>query len=234
MHTLWGTCRLRSARWTKGIVGGPGAARGRADAAHPGRHARVLAARERQGRGARGGARPGQVDAADGGAAPTDRGAQEHHAECAHRGQAAAPPLGSDAHGASHRQPAVQRDQVFRSWWARGGLLDARSERALLQVSDRGQGIAESEIALLFKPFQTTSSRPTAGEPSTGLGLAIVRKLVEANGGQITVRSSLHEGSTFTVHFPVARSSATQLVETGAPRPPRLLGKRPRPNRGQS
>lgn len=120
-----------------------------------------------------------------------------------------------------------------------GGRIDIVLSRdgdcVVLDVSDQGQGIAEAELALLFRPFQTTSARPTAGESSTGLGLAIVRKLVQANGGEISVRSSLHQGSTFSVRLPVARGSATQLAQgAGERRAPPLLGKRSRPNRGQS
>jgi signal transduction histidine kinase len=89
--------------------------------------------------------------------------------------------------------------------------LSRRGAYAFLAVADHGQGIAEAEVPLLFRPFQTTSARPTAGEPSTGLGLAIVRKLVEANGGEISVQSCLQRGSTFTVKFPIGRASSVEL-----------------------
>lgn len=77
--------------------------------------------------------------------------------------------------------------------------------QAVLAVIDHGPGISDVEVPLLFRPFQTASARPTAGESSTGLGLAIVRELVEANGGEVSVRSRLHEGSTFEVRFAIPR-----------------------------
>jgi signal transduction histidine kinase len=80
---------------------------------------------------------------------------------------------------------------------------------ALIRVQDHGQGIAESELPLLFRPFQTTSTRPTAGEQSTGLGLAIVHKLVEAHGGTVSVESALERGTTFTVSLPIAEHATS-------------------------
>lgn len=85
--------------------------------------------------------------------------------------------------------------------------LQQRGAHVVLSVADHGQGISEAELPLLFRPFQTTSARPTAGELSTGLGLAIVHKLVEANGGEVSVSSILHRGSTFSVKLPVPGAS---------------------------
>lgn len=99
----------------------------------------------------------------------------------------------------------------------RGGRVEVtlarRDAQAVLSVRDHGPGISELEVPLLFRPFQTASARPTAGEPSTGLGLAIVRELVEANGGEVSVRSKLHEGSTFEVRFTIPRVSVGKLTQ---------------------
>lgn len=76
--------------------------------------------------------------------------------------------------------------------------------RLEIWVSDRGQGIDESEIRELFKEYSFISNRPTKGEKSNGLGLAIVRKLVEAHSGEITVSSKKGAGSRFTVSLPIA------------------------------
>jgi signal transduction histidine kinase len=91
--------------------------------------------------------------------------------------------------------------------------LTRRDSQAVLSVIDHGPGISEVEVPLLFRPFQTASARPTAGEPSTGLGLAIVRELVEANGGEVSVRSRLHEGSTFEVRFTIPRVNVGKLAQ---------------------
>jgi two-component system NtrC family sensor kinase len=49
----------------------------------------------------------------------------------------------------------------------------------------------------LFVPLFTTKPR------GIGLGLAVCRKLMDANGGRIEVRSEPGKGATFTVHLPV-------------------------------
>lgn len=72
-----------------------------------------------------------------------------------------------------------------------------------ISVTDQGQGIPEKEIEKLFKPFQKTSVRATAGESSTGLGLCIVKKIVEAHNGNIWVESKVGQGSTFHVNLPI-------------------------------
>lgn len=83
-------------------------------------------------------------------------------------------------------------------------LAVGRSDgHAWVRITDHGVGIAQAELPLLFRPFQRTSSRPTAGETSTGLGLAIARRLVQAHGGTIDVRSELAQGTEFSIHIPL-------------------------------
>ncbi len=77
----------------------------------------------------------------------------------------------------------------------------------ILSVTDQGQGIAPDEIKDLFKPFKQTSSKSTQGEKGHGLGLAIVQKVAEAHNGNVEVTSTLGEGSTFSLHFPIPSNS---------------------------
>jgi signal transduction histidine kinase len=77
-----------------------------------------------------------------------------------------------------------------------------------VEVSDEGPGIPEPELPALFVPFGRTSVRPRDGQPSTGLGLAIVRRVLEAQGGTITARSTVGVGSTFRFTLPVAVPAA--------------------------
>ncbi|WP_173060714.1 sensor histidine kinase [Sulfurimicrobium lacus] len=60
---------------------------------------------------------------------------------------------------------------------------------------DRGEGIPESEIELIFNPFASST------DDGLGLGLTICRSIVKSCGGQIRVFSSLDSGSIFTITF---------------------------------
>ena len=75
---------------------------------------------------------------------------------------------------------------------------------ALLEVQDRGQGIAPQDIGRLFEPFYTTKP-PGRG---TGLGLAICYGIVRDHGGRIEVESAVGRGSTFRVRLPLAPGAA--------------------------
>ncbi len=65
-------------------------------------------------------------------------------------------------------------------------------------VSDCGEGIPDSLIEDIFKPFFTTKK---SGE-GTGLGLAITRNIIRHHDGEITVNSVPGKGTTFTVRLP--------------------------------
>jgi len=80
--------------------------------------------------------------------------------------------------------------------------ISCENDLIIVAVKDQGQGIPADEIEKLFKPFQRTSVRATAGEKSTGLGLSIVRNIVLGHGGNIWVESKLGEGSTFSFSIP--------------------------------
>jgi signal transduction histidine kinase len=66
-----------------------------------------------------------------------------------------------------------------------------------IAVKDTGTGITPENMARIFEPLFTTKSK------GIGLGLAVSRKLAEANGGRIEVKSELGRGSTFTLFLPV-------------------------------
>lgn len=74
----------------------------------------------------------------------------------------------------------------------------ANDGQVAIEVEDRGRGIGAEDLPRIFEPFFTT--RPDG----TGLGLAICHKVVRAHGGDIRVRSTVGEGSTFTVMLPAA------------------------------
>lgn len=76
--------------------------------------------------------------------------------------------------------------------------------RVSILVSDQGPGISEEDQKLLFKEFQTLSSRPTGGESSSGLGLMLVKRYVEEMNGIVKYDNEIAIGATFIVELPAA------------------------------
>jgi signal transduction histidine kinase/CheY-like chemotaxis protein len=84
-----------------------------------------------------------------------------------------------------------------------------RKIKLTFAIKDTGSGIAEDELALLFKPFsQTKTGR--ASQQGTGLGLAISDRFARLLGGEITCESVLSRGTTFTLHLPVKLGQAIE------------------------
>jgi signal transduction histidine kinase len=77
--------------------------------------------------------------------------------------------------------------------------LSQTNQRVLIQVQDRGIGIAPVEQQRIFERFYRVDEARSRSTGGTGLGLAIVKTFVEAMGGNISVASKLGEGSTFTI-----------------------------------
>ncbi|HTB75926.1 MAG TPA: PAS domain S-box protein [Polyangiaceae bacterium] len=71
----------------------------------------------------------------------------------------------------------------------------------VLQVADQGVGIDEDHQKRIFERFERAVSTRDFG--GLGLGLWIARRVVEASGGRIAVRSAPGRGATFTVRLPI-------------------------------
>jgi signal transduction histidine kinase len=77
---------------------------------------------------------------------------------------------------------------------------EAQNGTVSLSVADTGDGIPADELPNLFKRFHRADKSRANGR--SGLGLAISKAIVEAHGGEIVVRSTQGEGTTFTVRLP--------------------------------
>lgn len=71
-------------------------------------------------------------------------------------------------------------------------------------VIDSGPGIPNEQLPDIFEPFRRASNYAKRGHQGAGLGLSIAKQIIAAMGGQITVSSTLGDGSTFTVLLPLA------------------------------
>jgi signal transduction histidine kinase len=86
--------------------------------------------------------------------------------------------------------------------------IELRGERVWVFVHNQGSPIPESEQLSIFEPFHRLAKAEGKGKQGWGLGLTLVRGLTEAHGGQVSVRSSATEGTTFKLDLPIdARSS---------------------------
>lgn len=84
-----------------------------------------------------------------------------------------------------------------------------------LQVEDTGIGISPEDVRRLFAEFEQLDTGAAKKHAGTGLGLALTRRLAEAQGGTVGVRSTLGAGSTFHATLP-RRATRTATPRRGA------------------
>ena len=83
----------------------------------------------------------------------------------------------------------------------------------VLEVRDTGPGIADADQERIFGEFQQIDNSNTRQKGGTGLGLAISKRMVEMQGGTISVESALGQGSTFRVVLPVHVDEMMEAAE---------------------
>ncbi len=81
----------------------------------------------------------------------------------------------------------------------------SESQQIILQciITDTGIGIAAEQLAHIFDPFHQADQSISRRYGGTGLGLSIAHALTLQMGGQLSVSSRMHEGSTFTLIIPL-------------------------------
>ncbi|MDN3522598.1 ATP-binding protein [Halomonas ramblicola] len=90
------------------------------------------------------------------------------------------------------------------------------SSRVEVVVTDTGIGLSDAEIEGLFQPFRQANPSTTRQYGGTGLGLAICRSLAEALGGEVRVKSTPGEGSTFSlILYQPIDAQAEMVAEPG-------------------
>jgi signal transduction histidine kinase/CheY-like chemotaxis protein len=84
----------------------------------------------------------------------------------------------------------------------------------LLEVEDTGIGIKNEDLSRLFIEFEQLDSSTAKKHGGTGLGLALTKRLAEAMGGKVGVRSSPGEGSVFYAILPRKAAAASPVATT--------------------
>jgi len=81
----------------------------------------------------------------------------------------------------------------------------AAGERVCIEVADTGPGIPPHDLTKVFDRFFRSARAQAEAVPGTGLGLSIAQALVEAQGGELSVQSTLGAGTIFTITLTLAK-----------------------------
>ena len=101
--------------------------------------------------------------------------------------------------------------------------FDRVAAQVVLEITDTGIGMQETQLAKLFTPFERLGAERSAIE-GTGLGLSLAKRLIEIMDGTIEVRSEPGVGTTFTLRLQAAEDpSTTQLGAASEPEPAEQL-----------
>jgi signal transduction histidine kinase len=118
----------------------------------------------------------------------------------------ASPELPLDAHRV--RQAVDNLLSNALKYTGRGGRVTVhtcvRGPDVELNVVDTGIGMSAKEQTALFTDYYRTPTARESAIAGHGIGLSLTRRIVVAHGGQISVRSTPGEGSTFTIRFTAA------------------------------
>jgi len=111
--------------------------------------------------------------------------------------------------------------------------LNSTASHVVMSVTDTGEGISAEAQQSLFEPFTQFETSTTKRNAGSGLGLSIVKRLMALHGGEVSVRSSPGEGSTFSVMFPYGDAHGAQRTMQPIPLPT-AQGVSPSPNARQA
>jgi signal transduction histidine kinase len=81
--------------------------------------------------------------------------------------------------------------------------LQKQNGRAVIEVTDRGLGMAPEDQLRVFEKFYRAPTPENKLIPGTGLGLTLVEHIAKAHGGHVEVRSAPGRGSKFSIHLPL-------------------------------
>jgi two-component system sensor histidine kinase CpxA len=97
--------------------------------------------------------------------------------------------------------------------------LEHGSRMAVLEVSDRGPGIPESEVTAIFLPFYRIDPARSPHTGGFGVGLAIAERAVKLHGGDLCAMSRPNGGATIRMRLPALEIGREKNVKAHAKTP---------------
>lgn len=111
----------------------------------------------------------------------------------------------------------TQQGEILVSAMPAGEIYIKNNKKYLdieISVKDTGIGITKEKLGKIFESFTQADNSTTRKFGGTGLGLTISRSLAELMSGNLTVRSEMGRGSTFTLHIPLEVTNERPQIST--------------------
>lgn len=84
-------------------------------------------------------------------------------------------------------------------------FYEREANNHIISVCDKGLGLSQEQISTIFAPFSQVKEHQNKAIKGTGLGLFISQKIAQLHGGIIQIKSTLGQGSCFSIHLPILK-----------------------------